>query len=262
MPLRKAKATNRVTKRTATSSRRQKTTTCLTQSSDGNDTNSADTSSSSPTPVYFWRETEPSTGYLSQWYPCAFTDDTNPGIIFKTAEHYMMYHKALLFDDTATASAILSASHPRKAKALGRRVSNFSEAVWDAHRDKIVYRGNLLKFTRPADEADGWWFQRRREEQDQEQEQEQDGRGLLSLRELLLGTGERELVEASPFDRIWGIGFRAEQAETVGRERWGMNLLGKALMEVRAALRREGGGLESEKGSGEKGEEGEEGRKD
>jgi ribA/ribD-fused uncharacterized protein len=60
------------------------------------------------------------------------------------------------------------------------------------------------------------------------------------LRALLLATGERELVEASPRDRIWGVGFKAENAG-VNRRRWGQNLLGKALMGVRARLREEGG---------------------
>ncbi|SPQ17832.1 0145b5db-60e5-4ff1-8392-a770bfda7eb5 [Thermothielavioides terrestris] len=184
---------------------------------------------SSSSPVYFWRDTEPSTGYLSQWYPCAFTDDANPSIIYRSAEHYMMYHKAQLFADHAVAAEILAAPHPRTVKALGRKVAGFSDAVWKAHREAIVRRGNLLKFTRPADVRDGRWLVKLHGTEEE-----------VSIRELLLRTGERELVEASPMDRIWGIGFGAAKAGVVGREKWGLNLLGKALMDVREQLRRDG----------------------
>lgn len=59
------------------------------------------------------------------------------------------------------------------------------------------------------------------------------------LRKQLLATGTRDLVEASPRDRIWGIGFGWKNAEKQ-RQRWGLNLLGKALVEVRERLRGEG----------------------
>ncbi|KAL2757731.1 hypothetical protein ACRALDRAFT_1068247 [Sodiomyces alcalophilus JCM 7366] len=180
-------------------------------------------------PVYFWRETDPTTGWLSQWYYCPFRDDEDPNKVYFTAEHYMMHHKALLFNDMATAHQILTNKSPRKAKALGRKVSNFSEPTWLAHREAVVRRGNLLKFTRAVSEA-GF------------QMGSQPSRDLppleASLRELLLATGERELVEASPFDPVWGIGYRERDAELVSREDWGLNLLGKALMDVRAMLRR------------------------
>ncbi|KAK4116910.1 DUF1768-domain-containing protein [Canariomyces notabilis] len=147
----------------------------------------------------------------------------------------MMYQKALLFNDRTVAAQILSASHPRQVKALGRKVSNFSDDVWHAHREEIVRRGNMLKFTRPVDEKDGKW--------EVVAAGAQDGTtGSKNLRELLLATGDREIVEASPMDRIWGIGFGAANAGKVGRERWGLNLLGRALMAVREELRgREGG---------------------
>ena len=77
---------------------------------------------------------------------------------------------------------------------------------------RIVEEGNYLKFTASEDAED--------------------------LRAMLLATGERELVEASPRDRIWGVGFAEKNAEN-NRVRWGQNLLGKALMNVRARLREE-----------------------
>lgn len=144
-----------------------------------------------------------------------------------------MYQKAILFNDTTIAAQILSTPQddPRKVKALGRQVSNFTDSEWNKNRLEIVRRGTLLKFTRPVDEEDGKWIAG-------------DGR---SLREMLLDTGERELVEASPMDRIWGIGFGARNAGKVGRERWGFNLLGKALMAVREELAKG----EEAKGAGE-----------
>ena len=63
--------------------------------------------------------------------------------------------------------------------------------------------------------------------------------GNKGLRERLLGTGERMIVEASPLDRIWGIGFGERRALEVGRGRWGLNLLGLALMDTRRILREE-----------------------
>ncbi|KAH6634037.1 hypothetical protein B0J18DRAFT_6692 [Chaetomium sp. MPI-SDFR-AT-0129] len=184
-------------------------------------------------PVYFWRETEPLTGYLSQWYPCAFSDDTDSSTIYKTAEHYMMYQKAVLFSDPAMGAEILAAEHPRLVKALGRKVANFDGAVWNKHREAIVHRGNVLKFTRPVDTKDGKWAVRVPGTDGGESE------GVdRSIKELLLGTGDRELVEASPRDRIWGVGFGAARAGSM-RAKWGLNLLGKALVSVREELKKE-----------------------
>ncbi|KAF5122183.1 N-glycosidase [Metarhizium anisopliae] len=136
-----------------------------------------------------------------------------------------MYHKALLFNDQAVAAQVLAAGHPRNAKALGRQVQNFSDETWKKHRAAIVRQGNLLKFTAAVTEKG---FRK--------------GTGnnapLIdgSLREMLLATGTREIVEASPSDKIWGIGCKAADAER-RRAYWGLNLLGKALMEVRSLLR-------------------------
>jgi ribA/ribD-fused uncharacterized protein len=64
------------------------------------------------------------------------------------------------------------------------------------------------------------------------------------LKKRLLATGDTELVEASPFDRVWGVGFTPEQCRRgkkggAGRELWGQNLLGKALMAARKRIREE-----------------------
>jgi len=176
------------------------------------------TSSPSPDrgPIYFWRETEEPYGWMSQWYAYAMRDDSDSTISYPTAEHYMMYQKAKLFGDDNIAGEVIAGTelHPRKIKDLGRKVVGFDERTWVAERERIVQEGTWLKMMRPA----------------------QDGQ--VNLGELLLETGDRELVEASPFDKVWGVGFRAKDAEK-NRKRWGLNLLGKALMAVRERLREE-----------------------
>lgn len=117
-----------------------------------------------------------------------------------------MYHKAILFSDIEIAEQILRAEDPKEVKALGRLVRDFDDGVWKKERMGIVTEGNRLKFAQNDE-----------------------------LKEMLVRTERRELVEASPMDRIWGIGFAKGNAEK-SRERWGMNLLGKVLMIVRDEL--------------------------
>jgi len=141
-------------------------------------------------------------GCLSQWWPARFTVD---GVEFASAAHFMMWRKAMLFGDHGTAARILAATHPHQAKSLGREVRGFDQATWERDRFEIVVAGTIAKF-------------------DQHPE----------LGRFLAGTRDRVLVEASPLDRIWGIGLAAddERAEDPGRWR-GLNLLGFALMEAR-----------------------------
>lgn len=144
-------------------------------------------------------------GCLSQWWPCSFAVE---GQQFESAEHYMMWRKALLFNDTAVAERVLAARTPAEAKVLGREVSGFVDSAWVSARLEIVVQGNLAKF-------------------------DQDP----SLRSYLLGTGSRVLVEASPQDRVWGIGLVASDPRAADPSTWqGLNLLGEALMEVRSRL--------------------------
>ena len=152
--------------------------------------------------VFFWGTEH----CLSQWHPSSFTDDEHT---FATAEHYMMWRKAILFHDPGTAERILAADHPRVARDLGRRVKNFDQATWEANRSRIVVDGNALKFAQHAE-----------------------------LTTFLLGTGDRVLVEASPLDRIWGIGLREDDPRASDPAQWqGLNLLGFALGDVRDILR-------------------------
>lgn len=160
--------------------------------------------------LFFWghqpeRDGSIGKGCLSQWWPCTFVAD---GQSFASAEHYMMWRKALLFGDTSVAARVLASRTPGEAKALGRQVSGFDDDVWVSSRLEIVIEGNLAKFGQDP-----------------------------SLRSYLLGTGSRVLVEASPLDRVWGIGLEASDPRAADPSSWlGLNLLGEALMEVRATL--------------------------
>ncbi|GAA4558459.1 NADAR family protein [Streptomyces collinus] len=142
---------------------------------------------------------------LSQWWPAPFTVD---GVAYATAEHWMMAAKARLFEDAAAERAALAAGHPAEAKKAGRLVRGFDEAVWARERFRIVVEGSVHKFGAHPE--------------------------LLAY---LLGTGDRVLVEASPVDRVWGIGLAANDEAAMDPERWrGPNLLGFALMEARERL--------------------------
>lgn len=160
--------------------------------------------------VFFWGHTPRAEGRLgsecfSQWWPAEFEVD---GVSYPTAEHFMMAEKASLFGDDETREAILSAAHPNQAKSLGRQVRGFDTERWERACRDIVVRANLAKFSAHPE-----------------------------LREFLLGTGQRVLVEASPLDKIWGIGLSADDPRAVDPEQWeGQNLLGFALMEVRRRL--------------------------
>ncbi|SHE75766.1 NADAR family protein [Streptoalloteichus hindustanus] len=160
--------------------------------------------------LFFWGHQPPRSGgvgpsCLSQWWPAPFEVD---GVRYRTAEHYMMARKAALFGDERAAERIVAAEHPAQAKEIGRLVRGFDEELWAAHRFGIVVDGNLAKFGQNPE-----------------------------LRAYLLGTGDRVLVEASPLDRVWGIGLAADDERANRPEAWrGPNLLGFALMAVRAQL--------------------------
>lgn len=160
--------------------------------------------------LYFWgnepvNDAVPDQSCLSQWFCAPFVID---GVSYLTAEHWMMAEKARLFGDGATLARILACHHPYAAKRLGRAVAGFDEQRWDQVRYQVVVRGNLAKFGQHP-----------------------------PLQDYLLGTGDQVLVEASPEDRIWGIGLAQAAAETLTPSHWqGLNLLGFALMAVRAGL--------------------------
>ena len=108
-------------------------------------------------PVYFWGEKSHDYDFLSQWYPCAFTAPGpvagEPPLTFRTTEQYMMYRKAVLFEDGEVADKIMAAATPREQKKLGRQVKNFDNKTWVEHREAIVEEGNWNKFTNSKEET-------------------------------------------------------------------------------------------------------------
>lgn len=159
--------------------------------------------------LYFWGHTAPNgiinTSCFSQWYPSDFSADN---VIYPTAEHYMMAQKALLFGDKDIFHQIIKSNHPKQAKDLGRQVTGFNEKIWNENRFDIVVQGNLAKFGQNSE-----------------------------LKDFLLNTGNRILVEASPVDKIWGVGLAKDDERIDNPLNWqGLNLLGFALMTVRDEL--------------------------
>lgn len=160
--------------------------------------------------LFFWGHQKPDDGSinhgcLSQWYDSGFELD---GIYYPTAEHYMMAEKARLFNDTEILEQIISSSHPNAAKKLGRAVTGYNDSVWHQQRSAIVLRGNIAKFSQNH-----------------------------ALKDYLLKTQDRVLVEASPRDRIWGIGMGKSNPDAGNPAKWrGLNLLGFALMQARAHI--------------------------
>lgn len=166
---------------------------------------------------FFWGHTPRADGHLSdavfsQWWRCRFEVD---GTAYASAEQWMMACKARLFGDRDALSRILEASDPAACKAIGREVRGYDEARWSAHRFDLVTAGNVAKFG--ADPA---------------------------LRDYLLATGDSVLVEASPRDRVWGIGLGRESERAHDPRTWrGQNLLGFALVRARGIMRGELAGV-------------------
>lgn len=164
--------------------------------------------------LFFWghqaaHDGAVSASCFSQWWEGhAFVEG---GITYRTTEHYMMAGKARLFDDQNSLLKILDARSPAEAKKLGREVENFEQDVWQTNRFKIVVAGNYLKFSQHE-----------------------------ALKTFLLNTQQRVMVEASPVDKIWGIGLAEDDLKAQNPYTWeGDNLLGFCLMEVRDCLHKE-----------------------
>lgn len=163
-----------------------------------------------PKYLFFWGHTPKKKDSVdkscfSNWFPAPFLIDS---ISYPTTEHHMMAEKARLFDDGEALEKILEAKSPAEAKNLGRLVKNFDDSTWNKNRFQIVANGNIAKFSQNE-----------------------------RLKSFLLNTGNRVLVEASPRDRIWGIGMGGSNEHAEVPTKWrGQNLLGFALMEARASL--------------------------
>ena len=160
--------------------------------------------------LFFWghhpaKDASITKSCFSQWWVAPFEAD---GVVYQTAEHWMMAAKARLFGDDEALRKILGAAKPAVAKEEGRGVQNFVPGIWDKFKYDLVVEGNQYKFSQHAD-----------------------------LKAFLLRTGDKVLVEASPVDTVWGIGLAGDDPAAMNPAQWkGENLLGFALMEVREKL--------------------------
>lgn len=153
----------------------------------------------------FWHEYD-AFGELSQWYTSPFVIE---GIRYETAEQYMMAKKALLAGDLEHYILIMHEKDPAQCKKYGKNVRALDVAAWNNCKEEVVYHANLAKFTQNP-----------------------------VLKDLLLSTGHKVLAEASPYDKIWGIGLEAANPDSADPTKWkGDNLLGKILMRIREELR-------------------------
>lgn len=154
--------------------------------------------------IYFWG------GIFSQWAVSNFTDpSTNK--TFNCAEQAMMYEKAITFQDGEAARAVLAEKNPSNQKSIGRTIRGYDNEIWNEVKLNIVKRNNYLKFSQnPA------W------------------------KELLIYTDGYELVEASPYDKIWGVGLGEDDSKIWNKDNWeGENLLGKAIEDARERIIKE-----------------------
>ncbi|XP_078575275.1 uncharacterized protein LOC144861327 [Branchiostoma floridae x Branchiostoma japonicum] len=164
--------------------------------------------------TFFFRKESP----FSQFHPAEFKVDD---VTFNCAEQYMMYQKAVVFEDHEIGQQILECDVPPQIKALGRQVRNYNDDVWNAYCQRVVKEGNRAKFTQNP-----------------------------HLRKALLATQGTTLVEASPRDRKWGIGLSEKNLKAHNRKTWrGQNLLGAILTELRDELIAEGAGSSGESSS-------------
>ena len=146
-------------------------------------------------------------GFLSNWYLSEFTVD---GVSFSSMEQYMMYKKAVLFEDADIAAQIMDTDDVVTIKKFGRRVSGYNDSVWNGMRQVIIYKGLIEKFRQNKD-----------------------------LLKALLDTGNNILAECAVNDHIWGIGLSMTDDCRNDINAWkGQNLLGYSLMIVRDELRK------------------------
>ena len=147
---------------------------------------------------------------FSQWWKSDFTN--SEGVVFSTAEKWMMFKKAELFKDHTILNKILTHNDPKEIKSLGRQIKDFDQKIWDQKKYGLVLEGSLLKFAQND-----------------------------ALKEFLINTSDSVIVEASPYDKIWGIGMKSDEENVNNPNCWkGENLLGFALMEARDIIINQG----------------------
>jgi ribA/ribD-fused uncharacterized protein len=153
--------------------------------------------------IFFWRPQDEN-GEFGNWFFSPFVENN---IQYSCVEQYMMCKKALLFQDIETANKIINEQNPKNMKKLGQEVKNFNQQVWDEHKKSIVKEGCRLKFTQNK-----------------------------NLLDSLLRNKDKTFVEASPYDKIWGIGLKEHETD---KNKWkGQNLLGEIITELNQELKK------------------------
>lgn len=144
-------------------------------------------------PIKFYRVSEPY-GAFSNFspHPIRLKDKEWP-----TTEHYFQAQK---FPGTPHEEEIRTEKSPMIAARKGRDRKRPLRPNWDKVKDDVMREALVAKFTQHPD-----------------------------LRELLLSTGETQLIEHTKKDRYW-----ADGGDGTGRNR-----LGELLEELRAQLRKE-----------------------
>lgn len=157
--------------------------------------------------IPFWKPYGKGMGphVFCQWYNCKFSDNEHT---YTCTEQYMMFKKAQLFGDLIVGEKILNETDPDKMRKFGREIKNFDDKTWNKNKYSIVYLGNYLKFSQNE-----------------------------QLKQYILSTKKTVLVEASPYDAVWGVKMSADNEDINCPDMWqGQNLLGFALMHVRENL--------------------------
>ena len=151
---------------------------------------------------FFWGEEDP----FSNFYPVKYYHPKHGHLMYNSEQDYM-WHKAMFFGDIDIAEKIIQMTNPIHIKHAGRLVKGFEDTKWDKVKYEIMYEVCWLKFAVHK-----------------------------NLRQYILDTEDSFIVEASPYDRIWGIGYYKSDALEVPMSNWGKNLLGQVLMQVRRNL--------------------------
>jgi ribA/ribD-fused uncharacterized protein len=161
-----------------------------------------------PEAIYFFTPKCEKYGYLSNFYKTNLVEEEQDKL-FNCSEHYFMYYKCLTFDPTNSEllEKIYSEESSYKVKKLGRQVKHYDDKIWSEKRYSIMINALRLKFTQNK-----------------------------VIKDKLLSTKPKILYEASPFDKLWGIGYSSKNAIIKDTQKYGQNLLGKALMQVRDEL--------------------------
>lgn len=149
--------------------------------------------------VFFWK------AYIANWSITPHGLKTvihDQEVNVPTSEHLFMAFKADFFKDYVTLNKIINCKTPKEAKDFGREVKNYNNEEWNKVRFDMMYKALSIRFDQDEKFKD----------------------------QLLNRFGNRQFVEASPFDRIWGVGLDEKDPLIEDSENWqGTNLLGKCL---------------------------------